>query len=90
MKVKVEDLVAVINQIRFDIGAKTVEISIKKHNLESGQLCDVLSFVAEPIKKERYDGALSNISNVLEVFDEAENSDPIHASTTTYKLKTKQ
>lgn len=91
MKIKIEDLVAAMNQIRFgDGGHKVIELSIKKHNLDSGQLCDVLSLVTEPIKKERYDGSISNISNVIEIFDDSENMSPVHTSTSTSVLKTKE
>lgn len=90
MKIKLEDLVTAINQIRFGDNCKFVELHIKQHNLESGQLCDVLSIVTEPIKKDRYDGTVSHVHNTIEVFDESEKMNPIHTSTSTTVLKTKE
>jgi hypothetical protein len=89
MRIKVEDLVAVLNQIRFDVGSKYIDLQLKEHSMESGQLCDVLCVLTEDITKEKYDGSKYTITNRFEIFGHMENVNPTHVTVSTCSLKTK-
>ena len=87
MLVKVEDLNAVLTELRYGISAKEVKVSIKEEDLANGQLVQVLVFYVEPTDKAKYDGTVYVAEHQLEVFSSSENRPSTRRDVTVQQLK---
>jgi hypothetical protein len=87
MLIKVEDLNAVVTELRYGISAKEVKVSIREEDLANGQLVQVLMFHVEPTDKTKYDGTIYCTEHQLEIFSSSENRPSTRRDVTVQQLK---